>query len=79
MQPPRTARKASDRLPQTLEVTHSEATRHLCTLCGATFRSRNRYKLYCQHCRGDNEVLRFSEWLPAISDSMSDSDFDLAA
>lgn len=80
MDSPRTARIASEKSTVSDSNGHEKKgpTRHLCTLCGSTFRSRHRYKLYCSDCRGENEVLRFSEWLPAMADSV-DPDLDIAA
>lgn len=41
---------------------------HSCNLCRQTFEAKNRYQLFCEKCRSENELFRFSEWLPNPSD-----------
>lgn len=35
-----------------------------CNLCGEPFIPRQQFLIFCDRCRSENEVYRFSEWLP---------------
>lgn len=38
----------------------------LCNLCTNEFKLRTVFDRYCVSCKEENELLRFSEWLPEI-------------
>jgi len=38
-----------------------------CNLCKQKFRSKNKYILFCTHCREKNETFRFGDWMPELS------------
>ncbi len=38
-----------------------------CNLCGSKFTTAGAHILFCSKCRANNEVIRFSEWLPEVA------------
>jgi len=41
-----------------------------CNLCEAKFRPRTPFERFCQHCKEENELLRFVHWLPEVDDAI---------
>jgi len=41
-----------------------------CNICGHTFRPRSVFQRYCHHCKEGEELLRFSDWLPEVDDTL---------
>jgi hypothetical protein len=37
-----------------------------CNLCHKLFRAASKYDRFCRTCKADEELFRFSEWLPAV-------------
>lgn len=44
----------------------SEHERLRCSLCQKVFRAASKYHRFCRNCKMDEELFRFSDWLPAV-------------
>lgn len=42
-----------------------------CNLCEARFHPKTAFDRYCQHCREENELLRFGDWLPDLDEALT--------
>lgn len=51
-----------------LRLMHKVKSRS-CNLCGGLFRPHNVFERYCAHCREENELLRFGDWLPEMGEN----------
>lgn len=54
------------------------AVRH-CNLCNHPFQIRTTFDRYCKACKGKNELFKFSEWLPNLTDFQEDINEKLSA
>jgi hypothetical protein len=41
-----------------------------CNLCAREFKPLSPFTRYCHRCREEEELLRFSEWLPETSEAV---------
>lgn len=41
-----------------------------CNLCDTKFQPRSPFERFCQHCKEENELLRFVNWLPEVDDTI---------
>lgn len=44
---------------------HSHGKRR-CNLCERHFKPQSKFQRYCRHCRDDEEVLKYGDWLPEL-------------
>ncbi len=43
-----------------------------CNLCMQAFAPNTVFERFCSRCRDDNELLRFSEWLPELDEEIQE-------
>lgn len=43
-----------------------------CNLCNTQFITRTVFDRYCQTCKEQNELFKFSEWLPDLQDEIAE-------
>jgi len=43
-----------------------------CNVCSQLFRPRTPFERYCEVCREDSELLKFSEWLPELDEGFAE-------
>lgn len=48
-----------------------KAKSRCCNICGKTFHARTMFDRYCGQCKEGEELLKFSDWLPEIDDTMA--------
>lgn len=53
-----------------LRSSHKSKNR-CCSLCGQNFRPHTVFERYCGHCKKDEELLKFSDWLPEIDEALT--------
>lgn len=41
-----------------------------CNLCGSDFHPRTVFDRFCNTCKEQSELLRFSEWLPDVNEML---------
>lgn len=41
-----------------------------CNLCGRSFRAPHAFARYCRQCKEQEEVLKYSEWLPELDGTL---------
>ena len=64
--------KISGRIgPHPLRHLKQEKNRY-CNICGHPFKPRTAFERFCQGCRADNELLKFSEWLPEAGNALKE-------
>lgn len=42
-----------------------------CNLCADEFQPRTVFDRYCRNCKDENELLKFSEWLPELDAALT--------
>ena len=42
-----------------------------CNICGEPFKPRSRFERYCYDCKGKDELFKFGNWLPELSDQLA--------
>lgn len=42
-----------------------------CNICGTIYRPHTAFDRYCSHCKQNEELLRFSDWLPEIDAALT--------
>lgn len=47
-----------------------EVNTRRCNLCSEPFQIKTRFERYCHRCRGQSELLKFSDWLPELDPTL---------
>lgn len=37
-----------------------------CNICGQSFKPQSAFERYCHHCKEEEEILKYSDWLPEV-------------
>lgn len=60
----------SNRSSRPLSSNATAAYSRDCNLCGHEFHTHERYRVFCNRCKNESEIYRFSEWMPTSGASL---------
>jgi len=64
-------RRISERMALPHKRSKKRANHLCCNLCGKSFHARNAFQRYCLQCKREEELLKFSDWLPELDQTLN--------